>query len=96
VAVTVTGGGNILSADGSASGSTFTLEGTGTDADTLNLTGTTGMTALLGNATTMLDLGTNSSLTVSSINGGGTVVGNTGDNVDVTGSGVTLNAAAGQ
>ena len=93
---TISGGGNTISADGSASGSTFTLEGTGTNADTLDLAGATDVTALLGNTTTAIDLGTNTALTVTSVDGGGTVTGTTGDNISITGSNVTLDATAGQ
>ncbi|SFK07531.1 hypothetical protein, partial [Paraburkholderia megapolitana] len=53
---TIAGGSNVVSANGSTSGYTFTLEGTGANADTLDLAGATGVTALLGDATTMIDL----------------------------------------
>ncbi|WCM18706.1 hypothetical protein NDK50_14815 [Paraburkholderia bryophila] len=53
---TVTGGSNVIAPE---SGSTFTLEGIGTNADTLNLAGATDVTALLGNAAAAIDLGTN-------------------------------------
>ncbi|MFB9127140.1 matrixin family metalloprotease [Paraburkholderia dipogonis] len=96
VNATLSGSSNTISANGIASGSTFTLESTGTNADTLNLAGATDVTALLGNATTVVDLGINNSLTVNSENGGGTVVGNAGDNVTVSGSNVTVDATAGQ
>lgn len=94
--VTVVGGGNSVSANGSVSGSTFTIEGTGSNADFLNVGGATDLTVLLGDATTMIDLGVNNSLTINSLNGGGTVTGASEDNVNLGGNGITLNASGGQ
>jgi hypothetical protein len=90
---TISGSGNQITA---GSGSTFTLEGTGTTGDTLDLAGATDVTVLLGDATTMVDLGINNSLTIDSLSGGGTVTGASGDNVNLEGNGITLNASGGQ
>jgi hypothetical protein len=92
----ISGGGNLIALNGNAAGSTFTLSSTGADADTLDVAGATDITALLGDETTMVDLGINSSLTISSLNGGGIVNGTTGDDVSFTGNNITLNASGGQ
>ncbi|SIO61495.1 beta strand repeat-containing protein [Paraburkholderia phenazinium] len=92
---TINGGGNTISGSGSISGNTFTLEGTGTNADTVNLAGATDVSVLLGDTTT--DVGfVSTSATVSSLNGGGIVTGSSGDNLNILGVNVTLNANGGQ
>jgi predicted Zn-dependent protease len=92
---TIAGGSNMITANGSASGSTFTLQGTGTNSDTVNLAGATDLTVLLGDATT--DAGfVATNATVNSLNGGGIVNGATGDNLNILGVNVTLNATGGQ
>lgn len=98
---TVNGGGNTISFGSGAGGSTFTLEGTGTDADTLNLAGATDVTALLGNATASIDLGTGTALTVSGVSGsieinnqGNLTVQGT-NSADGISSSISLNAADG-
>jgi len=99
--LTISGQGAVVEQNGAnisgvTSGTTFTLEGAGGNADTLDLGAATDVTVLLGNATAMIDLGINNSLTVNSLNGGGTVNGATGDNATLVGSDMTVNASAGQ
>jgi predicted Zn-dependent protease len=91
----ITGGSNTFSANGSASGSTFTLEGTGANADTVNLAGATDVSVLLGDATTEAGF-VSTSATVNSLNGGGVITGSAGDNLNILGVNVTLNANGGQ
>ncbi|WP_082163191.1 beta strand repeat-containing protein [Caballeronia mineralivorans] len=92
---TLNGGGNSVSSSGALTGSTLTLEGTGTDADTVSLSDATDLTVLLGDATTEAGF-VSTSATVSSLNGGGIVTGSTGDNLNILGVDVTLNATGGQ
>ncbi|MGF6771954.1 hypothetical protein P3T18_004442, partial [Paraburkholderia sp. GAS199] len=95
VAASLNGGGNSITANGNASGSTFTLEGTGANADTANLAGATDITVLLGDATTEAAF-VSTTATIKSLSGGGTINGATGDNLNILGTNVTLNATGGQ
>ena len=93
----VIGGDNDVSVSSNASGSTIAFGGTGTGADTLSVaSGATGVTAQLGLSTSTLDLASDTSVAIDSVNGGGTVVGTTGDSATLSGKNITLDATAGQ
>ncbi|WP_148669195.1 beta strand repeat-containing protein [Burkholderia pyrrocinia] len=93
--ISISGSSNAISSTGDASGSTITLNGTGNSADTLNLFGATGITVLLGDSTTAVNL-VATSATVTSRSGGGVVNGSGGDRLNISGADITVNGNGGQ
>ncbi|WP_334026349.1 LysM domain-containing protein, partial [Burkholderia gladioli] len=92
--LTVSGSGNSIVGNSSASGSTFTLEGTGAALDTVALNGATNLTVLLGDATTAVSF-VSTSATVRAERDGANISGSAGDQLAILGVDVNLNVSGG-